>query len=95
MKFIYDDHGRVIGKFMMKNAVCIDNNQTHGDSRWIELFRTAKGSYVLAHMTIWQGEENVYSLISKDEVIELMEKWGDTVEYIRKWFPDYNPVETV
>ncbi len=95
MKFIYNDDGELIGKFNENKTKFVATNKEQGDTRWATILKTASGNYVLKHASMWQNERDTYHLLTRDEAMEWMEKWGYSEERVREEFPDYVPQETI
>lgn len=92
---IYDEDGKVLGKFNLSKATQVATNKENRDTRWSRILRTAMGTYVKAHVTCWEGERDSYSIISPEEVCLFMEKSGYDEKEIGEIFPDYVEKETI
>ncbi len=66
-----DDDGQV-RKFDTDKAellLCTRWEAGRDQSRWSEIYRTAKNAYVVVHRTLWQGEHDTVYLAEEPEVL--------------------------
>lgn len=67
------DHKPV--KFDTDTAECLlDTKWEAGrdQTRWIEIYRTRKGAYIMVGRTLWQGESNTAHEIEECEVLRIL-----------------------
>lgn len=86
MRYLYDRNNNLIGKFDEENVIEIGNNYKPNTFKWNILYKTLKGNYIIMAKSLYEGDFDRYSLISREEAMELLKEWGYKEEDIKKYF---------
>jgi hypothetical protein len=79
MEAVISDDGETVTTFDLDEADVLASTRRHDgsdwDNRWVRLLRTAKGSYITEHDSLWQNESTFYRLASPDEAARFLARW--------------------
>ena len=63
-------------KFVLEKATYITANRDQNSTRWTELYITKSGNYIFRFVSLWQGEANNYTEISRQEALDFTARNG-------------------
>ena len=77
---VRNEEGAVVGRFDKKKAACAASSRTNAGFAWNELFKTAKGKFVMAGITCYEGSSDTYKYVSHEEALNFFTDYGNQAD---------------